>query len=98
MLVVEKLTHVYGNGVRALDDVSLTVPKGMFGLLGPNGAGKSTLMRSIATLQSPTSGAIRFGDIDVIRDPQALRRTLGYLPQDFGVYPRVSAYDMLDHL
>jgi ABC-type multidrug transport system ATPase subunit len=98
MLVVEKLTHVYGNGVRALDDVSLKVPKGMFGLLGPNGAGKSTLMRSIATLQTPTSGAIRFGDIDVIRDPQALRRTLGYLPQDFGVYPRVSAYDMLDHL
>ena len=98
MLVVENLTHVYGNGVRALDDVSLTVPKGMFGLLGPNGAGKSTLMRSIATLQTPTSGAIRFGDIDVIREPQALRRTLGYLPQDFGVYPRVSAYDMLDHL
>jgi ABC-type multidrug transport system ATPase subunit len=98
MLVVENLTHVYGNGVRALDDVSLKVPKGMFGLLGPNGAGKSTLMRSIATLQTPTSGAIRFGDLDVIREPQALRRTLGYLPQDFGVYPRVSAYDMLDHL
>jgi ABC-type multidrug transport system ATPase subunit len=98
MLVVEKLTHVYGNGVRALNDVSLSVPKGMFGLLGPNGAGKSTLMRSIATLQTPTSGSIRFGDIDVIKDPQALRRTLGYLPQDFGVYPRVSAYDMLDHL
>ena len=98
MLVVENLTHVYGNGVRALDEVSLKVPKGMYGLLGPNGAGKSTLMRSIATLQTPTSGAIRFGDIDVIRDPQALRRTLGYLPQDFGVYPRVSAQDMLDHL
>src|SRR5688572_12649659 len=98
MLVVEKLTHVYSNGTKALDDVSLTVPKGMFGLLGPNGAGKSTLMRSIATLQTPTSGSIRFGDIDVIKDPDALRRTLGYLPQDFGVYPRVSAYDMLDHM
>jgi ABC-type multidrug transport system ATPase subunit len=98
MLVVENLTHVYSNGVRALDNVSLTVPKGMYGLLGPNGAGKSTLMRSIATLQAPTSGAIRFGDIDVVRQPEALRRTLGYLPQDFGVYPRVSAWAMLDHL
>src|SRR5687768_17886868 len=98
MLTIENLTHVYGNGTRALDDVSLTVPKGMFGLLGPNGAGKSTLMRSIATLQTPTSGSIRFGDIDVIKEPETLRRTLGYLPQDFGVYPRVSAYDMLDHM
>ena len=98
MLTIENLTHVYGNGTRALDDVSLTIPKGMFGLLGPNGAGKSTLMRSIATLQTPTSGAIRFGDIDVIKDPEQLRRVLGYLPQDFGVYPRVSAYDMLDHM
>ena len=70
----------------------------MFGLLGPNGAGKSTLMRSIATLQAPTEGAIRFGDIDVLAQPDALRRTLGYLPQDFGVYPRVSAYQMLDHM
>jgi ABC-type multidrug transport system ATPase subunit len=98
MLTIENLTHVYGNGTRALDDVSLSIPKGMFGLLGPNGAGKSTLMRSIATLQTPTSGSIRFGDIDVIRDPEQLRRVLGYLPQDFGVYPRVSAYDMLDHM
>jgi ABC-type multidrug transport system ATPase subunit len=98
MLVIEKLTHVYSNGTRALDNVSLSVPNGMFGLLGPNGAGKSTLMRSIATLQTPTSGAIRFGDIDVIKEPESLRRTLGYLPQDFGVYPRVSAYDMLDHM
>jgi ABC-type multidrug transport system ATPase subunit len=78
--------------------VDLEVAKGMFGLLGPNGAGKSTLMRSIATLQTPTSGSIRFGDIDVIAEPERLRRTLGYLPQDFGVYPRVSAYDMLDHM
>jgi ABC-2 type transport system ATP-binding protein len=98
MLTIENLTHVYGNGTRALDDVSLTIPKGMFGLLGPNGAGKSTLMRSIATLQTPTSGSIRFGDIDVVREPEKLRRVLGYLPQDFGVYPRVSAYDMLDHM
>lgn len=98
MLHIESLTHVYPNGTRALDDVSLTVPTGMFGLLGPNGAGKSTLMRSIATLQTPTSGAIRFGDIDVIAQPEKLRRVLGYLPQDFGVYPRVSAYDMLDHM
>ena len=98
MLTIENLTHVYGNGTRALDGVSLSIPKGMFGLLGPNGAGKSTLMRSIATLQTPTSGSIRFGDIDVIRKPEQLRRVLGYLPQDFGVYPRVSAYDMLDHM
>lgn len=98
MLTIENLTHIYGNGTRALDGVSLTIPKGMFGLLGPNGAGKSTLMRSIATLQTPTSGSIRFGDIDVIAEPEKLRRVLGYLPQDFGVYPRVSAYDMLDHM
>ena len=78
--------------------VSLSIERGMFGLLGPNGAGKSTLMRSIATLQTPTSGSIRFGDIDVLRQPDALRRRLGYLPQDFGVYPRVSCLEMLDHL
>jgi ABC-type multidrug transport system ATPase subunit len=98
MLSITNLVHVYGNGVRALDDVSLEIPTGMYGLLGPNGAGKSTLMRSIATLQTPTSGEIRFDDIDVIKAPEKLRRTLGYLPQDFGVYPRVSAYDMLDHM
>jgi len=98
MLIIENLTHVYGNGVCALDEVSLTIPRGMYGLLGPNGAGKSTLMRTIATLQAPTSGHIRFGDIDVLKTPELLRRTLGYLPQDFGVYPRVSAYDMLDHM
>ena len=97
-LTIEKLTHIYPNGVKALDDVSLTIPHGLYGLLGPNGAGKSTLMRTVATLQSPTSGTIRFGDLDVIAQPQALRRELGYLPQDFGVYPRVSAYDMLDHM
>lgn len=98
MLIIENLTHVYGNGTRALDEVSLTIPRGMYGLLGPNGAGKSTLMRTIATLQAPTSGHIRFGDIDVLKTPEELRKTLGYLPQDFGVYPRVSAYDMLDHM
>ena len=98
MLSIKNLSHVYANGVQALDDVTLEVPRGMFGLLGPNGAGKSTLMRSVATLQTPTSGSIRFGDIDVIEQPELLRRTLGYLPQDFGVYPRVSAYDLLDHM
>ena len=98
MLSIKNLVHVYGNGTRALDDVSLEIPTGMFGLLGPNGAGKSTLMRSIATLQTPTSGSIEFDGIDVIKEPEKLRRTLGYLPQDFGVYPRVSAYDMLDHM
>jgi ABC-2 type transport system ATP-binding protein len=98
MLRIDQLTHVYPNGTRALDAVTLEVPRGMFGLLGPNGAGKSSLMRCIATLQIPTQGSIRCGDIDVLANPEALRRTLGYLPQDFGVYPRVSALDMLDHL
>ena len=98
MLIIESLTHVYAGGVVALDDVSLTIGAGMFGLLGPNGAGKSTLMRIVATLQRPTSGFVRFDDIDVLTQPDALRRTLGYLPQDFGVYPRVSALEMLDHL
>ncbi|WP_420126278.1 ABC transporter ATP-binding protein [Longimicrobium sp.] len=98
MLDLHDVSHVYANGTRALDHVTLSIPRGMFGLLGPNGAGKSTLMRTIATLQTPTEGAIRFGDVDVIREPEALRRTLGYLPQDFGVYPRVSAYEMLDHM
>ena len=97
-LTIDKLTHVYPNGVKALGGVTLTIPAGLDGLLGPNGAGKSTLMRTIATLQAPTSGSIRFDNIDVLADPQALRRQLGYLPQDFGVYPRVSAYDMLDHM
>ncbi|HSF13507.1 MAG TPA: ABC transporter ATP-binding protein [Erythrobacter sp.] len=98
MLELTGVSHVYPNGTRALDDVTLSIPKGMFGLLGPNGAGKSTLMRTIACLQAPTQGSIRFGDIDVLAEPDRLRRTLGYLPQDFGVYPRISAYDMLDHM
>src|SRR6185312_12996659 len=98
MLSIRDLSHVYPRGVRALNGVSLEIPLGMFGLLGPNGAGKSTLMRCVATLQTPTSGAITFDGIDVIREPEKLRRVLGYLPQDFGVYPRVTAYDMLDHM
>ena len=98
MLVVTDLSHVYANGTQALDSVTLSIPAGMFGLLGPNGAGKSTLMRTVATLQTPTAGRIRFAAIDVLKRPEALRRMLGYLPQDFGVYPRVTAYDMLDHM
>ena len=98
MLEIQNLSHTYANGTVALDDVSLSIPQGMFGLLGPNGAGKSTLMRTVATLQAPTSGSIRFGDIDVLAEPDKLRKRLGYLPQDFGVYPRVSAYSMLDQV
>ena len=98
MLSIQHLTHVYPNGTRALDSVTLEIPRGMFGLLGPNGAGKSSLMRCLATLQIPSSGSMRFGDIDIRTQPAALRETLGYLPQDFGVYPRVSALAMLDHL
>ncbi len=98
MLILKNVSHIYPNGTRALNDVSLSIPKGMFGLLGPNGAGKSTLMRTIATLQTPSQGSIQFGDLDIITEPEKLRETLGYLPQDFGVYPRVSAYDMLDHM
>lgn len=98
MLSVRNLGHTYPNGTRALQAVDLEIPKGMFGLLGPNGAGKSTLMRSIATLQTPTEGSIHFGDIDVLREPEKLRARLGYLPQDFGVYPRVSARGLLDHI
>ena len=98
MLTLTGVSHVYPNGTRALDNATLDIPKGMFGLLGPNGAGKSTLMRCIATLQTPSAGEIRFGDVDVIEEPARLRTMLGYLPQDFGVYPRVSALDLLDHL
>jgi ABC-type multidrug transport system ATPase subunit len=97
-LRIENLSKTYANGVRALDHVSLTIPRGMYGLLGPNGAGKSTLMRTIATLQEPDSGQIHLGSLDVLHQKEELRKQLGYLPQDFGVYPRVSAQDMLDHL
>ena len=97
-LTITGLSKTYPTGVRALSDVSLTIPTGMFGLLGPNGAGKSTLMRTLATLQEADGGSVRMGDIDVLRDKDAVRRTLGYLPQDFGVYPKVSAEELLDHL
>lgn len=98
MLTIQNLTKTYANGVKALNGVSLNVPKGMFGLLGPNGAGKSSLMRTIATLQTPDSGSIHFDGIDVLNSPNELRQRLGYLPQDFGVYPRISAEKLLDHL
>jgi ABC-type multidrug transport system ATPase subunit len=97
MLSISALSKTYANGVRALNQVSLEIPRGLFGLLGPNGAGKSSLMRTIATLQEADSGAIDFDGIDVLRDKERVRRTLGYLPQDFGVYPKVSAEDLLDH-
>jgi len=98
MLSIAGLCHSYDGRTRAIDGITLEIPRGMFGLLGPNGAGKSTLMRCLATLQVPTTGAIRFDGIDVLAEPGQLRAVLGYLPQDFGVYPRVSAYEMLDHL
>jgi len=97
-LAISGLSKTYPNGVQALNGVSLTIPTGMFGLLGPNGAGKSTLMRTLATLQEADAGSVRMGDIDVLRDKAAVRRTLGYLPQDFGVYPKVTAEELLDHL
>src|SRR5664279_4378262 len=97
-LHITGLSKTYANSVRALDDVSLSIPTGMFGLLGPNGAGKSTLMRTLATLQDADSGTARIGDLDVLRDKAAVRQVLGYLPQDFGVYPKVSAEELLDHL
>ena len=97
-LKIQGLSKTYPNGVRALDNVSLTIPCGMYGLLGPNGAGKSTLMRTLATLQEPDSGTVALGDIDGIRQKEEVRRRLGYLPQDFGVYPRISAQDMLSHI
>ncbi|WP_324759015.1 ABC transporter ATP-binding protein [Sphingobacterium thalpophilum] len=96
-LSIERLSKTYPNGVKALDDVTLEIKPGMFGLLGPNGAGKSSLMRTIATLQKPDSGSIRFGDIDVLSRPMDLRRVLGYLPQEFGVYPNLSAVDLLHY-
>ena len=97
-LTVENISKTYPNGVEALKDVSLEITNGIFGLLGPNGAGKSTLMRTIAALQEADDGSIMLGDVDVAKDKQALREMLGYLPQEFGVYPKVSAIDLLDHM
>lgn len=97
-LEISNLSKTYPNGVQALKNVTLSVPTGMFGLLGPNGAGKSTLMRTIATLQEADDGSIALGDIDVLTDKDAVRQVLGYLPQDFGVYPKISAEVMLDHV
>ena len=97
-LTIRNLSKTYTNGVQALQDVSLDIPTGMYGLLGPNGAGKSTLMRTLATLQEADAGTVTLGDIDVLNDKDAVRRVLGYLPQEFGIYPRISAVDMLDHL
>jgi ABC-2 type transport system ATP-binding protein len=96
-LIIEELSKTYPGDVKALDRVSLTIPQGLFGLLGPNGAGKSTLMRTIATLQEADEGAIRFDALDVLRDKEQVRRCLGYLPQEFGLYPKVTARDLLDH-
>lgn len=96
-LVISNLTKTYKNGVKAIDNLNLEIGTGMFGLLGPNGAGKSSLMRTIATLQSPDSGSIMFGDINVLEDKMALRKVLGYLPQSFGVYPKMSAEALLDY-
>ena len=97
-LSIQNISKTYDNGVEALKDVNLEIGNGMFGLLGPNGAGKSTLMRTISALQDADSGNITVGDIDVSKDKQALREILGYLPQEFGVYPKISAHDLLDHL
>lgn len=97
-LQISNLCKTYPNGVKALDNITLTISTGMFGLLGPNGAGKSTLMRTLATLQEADSGSVLLGDIDVLKNKQRVREVLGYLPQEFGVYPRVTAYEMLDHI
>ncbi len=98
ILKIDGLTKTYPNGVKALDRLSIDIKCGMFGLLGPNGAGKSSLMRTIATLQSPDAGTIYFDDIDVLQNPMAVRKKLGYLPQEFGVYPKMSAEALLDYL
>jgi ABC-2 type transport system ATP-binding protein len=97
-LIIKNLDKKYSNGIHALNDVNLTIQKGMFGLLGPNGAGKSSLMRTLATLQDADSGTVTLGDIDVLNNKDAVRKVLGYLPQEFGVYPRTSAVDLLGHL
>lgn len=97
-LSIKNLSKTYENGTKAIDNLSLEITNGMFGLLGPNGAGKSTLMRTIAALQEPTSGLIEFNGINVLENPMFIRQNLGYLPQEFGVYPKISTYRLLDHL
>ena len=97
-LKIQNVSKTYVNGVKALQNINLNISNGMFGLLGPNGAGKSSLMRTIATLQAPSEGAIYFNDHNSIENPQQLRNQLGYLPQEFGVYPKISAYNLLDHI
>lgn len=97
-LTITDLNKTYANGVQALKNVSLTINKGMFGLLGPNGAGKSSLMRTIATLQEPDTGTITLGEIDAIKDKKEIRKLLGYLPQEFGVYPKINAETLLNHI
>jgi len=96
-LIIKNLTKTYKNGVKAIDNLNIEIGTGMFGLLGPNGAGKSSLMRTISTLQAPDAGSIMFGDINVLEDNMSLRKVLGYLPQSFGVYPKMSAEDLLDY-
>ena len=98
ILKISNLSKTYANGVKALDNVNIEIENGMFGLLGPNGAGKSSLMRTLATLQEADSGSIMLDDLDVVKEPSELRKVLGYLPQEFGVYPRISAEQLLDHL
>ncbi|MCL9807102.1 ABC transporter ATP-binding protein [Flavobacterium amniphilum] len=97
-LVIKNLQKTYGNGVKAIDSLSLEINNGMFGLLGPNGAGKSSLMRTIAGLQQPDEGIIEFNGVEIVKNPDFIRRNLGYLPQEFGVYPKISAYKLLEHL
>lgn len=97
-LIIQNLSKTYSNGVQALKDVTLTINQGMFGLLGPNGAGKSSLMRTIATLQEADSGSVQLGDINVLKQKEEVRKILGYLPQEFGVYPKIDAVTLLDHL
>ncbi len=97
-LKISNLSKTYANGVKALDNITLDIPQGMFGLLGPNGAGKSTLMRIIATLQEPDQGSLQFGQFDILRNKNEIRKTLGYLPQQFGLYPKISAEALLNHL
>lgn len=97
-LKIKNLSKTYSNGVHALQNITLDIPQGMFGLLGPNGAGKSSLMRTLATLQQADSGSVMLGDLDILKDKAEVRKILGYLPQEFGVYPKVTSYTMLDHI